>query len=195
MKQYGFYLDVTRCAGCHACQIACKDKNRLNVGTFFRRVRSFETGEFPHPGVWHLSESCHHCDHPACAAACPVGRIVKDGETGLVVFDAEVKCLGERCQRCVRACPYGHPVYIPASGEVGKCGGCLDSLREGRSPACVESCMMRALKFGPVDELREKYGADAVTALPCFPDGGTGSNFLIRPSSAARESVFEEKHY
>lgn len=195
MKQYGFYFDMTLCAGCRTCQIACKDKNRLGAGALYRRVRSFETGEFPHPGIWHLSVSCNHCDHPACAAACPVGRIVKDGETGLVVCDARVPCLGKGCQRCVRACPCGHPVYIPARGEVGKCDACFDLLREGGSPACVDSCMMRALKFGPVDELTEKYGADAVTALPCFPDGGVGSNFLIRPKGAALETAFEEKHY
>ncbi len=32
MAQYGFYFDQTVCAGCHTCQIACKDKNRLDIG-------------------------------------------------------------------------------------------------------------------------------------------------------------------
>ena len=195
MKQYGFYLDMTLCVGCRSCQIACKDKNRLNVGQLYRRVRSFESGEFPHPGVFHLSAACHHCEKPACAAACPVGRIVKDEETGLVVCDALVKCLGESCRRCVRACPYGHPVYLPARGEIGKCGGCPEPMREGKPPACVESCMMRALRFGPVDELRAQYGAEAVSALPCLPDGGTGPNFLIRPNRAALAAEYEEKAY
>ena len=31
----GFYFDMTRCIGCRACQVACKDKNRLDVGTIY----------------------------------------------------------------------------------------------------------------------------------------------------------------
>ena len=193
MAQYGFYFDMTVCAGCHTCQIACKDKNRLDVGTLFRKVDTYETGEFPNPGIYHLATACNHCDNPACVAACPTGRTVKDEATGLVVHDANIQCLGEVCQLCVKACPYQHPVFIPERGEVGNCNGCLELIRKGQAPACVESCMMRALKFGPMDELKEKYGADAVTELPCFPDGGTGPNFLIKPSKAGLEPAFEKK--
>ena len=194
MVQYGFYFDMKLCAGCRTCQIACKDKNRLGVGGLYRKVGTYETGEYPHPGLYHLSRSCCHCDHPACAAACPTGRTIKDGATGLVVHDANIKCLGDGCRMCVEACPWHHPVYLPERGEVGKCSGCLDLVRKGRAPACVESCMMRALKFGPMDKLRAEYGADAVTELPCFPDGGTGPNFLVKPRRAALETEFEEKN-
>lgn len=55
MAQYGFYFDQTVCAGCHTCQIACKDKNRLDVGYLFRTVHTYETGEFPNPGIYHLA--------------------------------------------------------------------------------------------------------------------------------------------
>ena len=27
MKQWGFYFDETRCVGCKACMIACKENN------------------------------------------------------------------------------------------------------------------------------------------------------------------------
>ena len=70
MAQYGFYFDQTVCAGCHTCQIACKDKNRLDVGCLFRNVKSYETGEFPNPGIYHMSTTCSHCDNPACVSAC-----------------------------------------------------------------------------------------------------------------------------
>ena len=105
MAQYGFYFDMTVCAGCRTCQIACKDKNRLDVGTLFRKVDTYETGEFPNPGIYHLATACNHCDNPACVAACPTGRTVKDEATGLVVHDANIQCLGEVCQLCVKACP------------------------------------------------------------------------------------------
>ncbi|MDP4128349.1 MAG: 4Fe-4S binding protein, partial [Bacillota bacterium] len=28
----GFYFDMEKCIGCRTCQIACKDKNNLDVG-------------------------------------------------------------------------------------------------------------------------------------------------------------------
>lgn len=193
MTQYGFYFDQTLCVGCRTCQIACKDKNRLSVGVLYRKVRTFEVGEYPNPGLYHLSCACNHCDHPACVPACPAGRIVKDAETGLVYHDESIRCLGEKCQMCVKACPYHHPVYDPERGEAGKCGGCIELVRKGGEPACVSSCMMRALKFGPVQVLKAQYGEDLVTALPCLPDGGTDPNLLIKPSRFAAFTQFEEK--
>jgi anaerobic dimethyl sulfoxide reductase subunit B (iron-sulfur subunit) len=193
MAQYGFYFDQTVCAGCHTCQIACKDKNRLDVGYLYRTVHTYENGEYPKPGLYHMAVSCNHCDEPACVAACPVGRTIKDEETGIVYHDANVQCLGEGCQACVNACPYGHPVLIESENRVGKCNMCKDLIDQGQEPACVASCMMRALKFGPVDELKATYGEDLVTELPCFPDGGTKPNFLIKAAACALEADFEEK--
>ena len=89
--------------------------------------------------------------------------------------------------------------YIIAKSVTGKSALCyvnkdsIELIRKGQEPACVDSCMMRALKFGPMDELKAQYGEDAVTELPCFPDGGTGPNFLIKPSKAALEPEFELK--
>ncbi|MDE7034381.1 MAG: 4Fe-4S binding protein, partial [Mucispirillum sp.] len=30
--QYGFYIDQERCIGCHACVVACKDRNDILPG-------------------------------------------------------------------------------------------------------------------------------------------------------------------
>ncbi len=192
MAQYGFYFDQTVCVGCHTCQIACKDKNRLEVGTLYREVKTFECGEYPAPGIYHLATACNHCSNPACVAACPTGRTVKDEATGLVCHDDSIQCLGESCQLCVKACPYGQPKYVEAKQAVGKCNGCIELVRKGQEPACVTACMMRALKFGPIDELKAMYG-EGVTEEPCFPDGGTEPNFIINPSRFASEKDFEEK--
>ena len=35
---------------------------------------------------------------------------------------------------------------------------CIDRLEQGLKPICILSCSMRALEFGPLDDLREKYG-------------------------------------
>ena len=193
MAQYGFYFDQTACAGCHTCQIACKDKNRLDVGYLLREVHTYECGEYPNPGYYHLATTCNHCDNPACVDACPTGRTVKDAETGLVYHDPEINCAGAACQLCVEACPYNHPVYIEDLEKVVKCDGCRDLVAKGKQPACVASCMMRALHFGPVDELRAQYGDDLVSALPCYPDGETGPNFLVKARACALEDGVEEK--
>jgi anaerobic dimethyl sulfoxide reductase subunit B (iron-sulfur subunit) len=39
------------------------------------------------------------------------------------------------------------------------CTFCLDRVAASKKPICVEACPMRALDAGPLDELKEKYGA------------------------------------
>ena len=194
MAQYGFYFDQTACIGCHTCQIACKDKNRLDIGYLFSHVRTYEVGEFPNPAIYHVAESCNHCSNPACVAACPTKRTVQDPETGIVYHDPNAMCAGEACLRCVEACPYHHPIYKAEAKKVVKCDMCKDIVAAGGEPACVASCMMRALKFGPVDELKAKYGENVVTALHCFADNGTAPNFLINARECAFNPEFEEKN-
>lgn len=158
MTQYGFYFDQSRCYGCRACSIACKDWNNIDPGPEkWMSVYDWETGIFPTPRHHLLAFSCGHCDKPACANACPNGAIFKDPETGAVLVD-DTKCQGDRA--CFDACPYGSPKY--ASDEPGtkmtKCTMCIDRLANGEQPVCVLSCPMRALDFGPIDELIAKYG-------------------------------------
>ncbi len=50
-KQLGFYIDSARCSGCKACQVACKDKNNLDVGRKYRRVYEVAGGEFIENGT------------------------------------------------------------------------------------------------------------------------------------------------
>ena len=155
MKQKGFYYNSTICTGCKTCAIACKDKNDLPVGVNFRRVYSFEGGKFPNPWAYNLSLGCNHCAEPKCAANCPTGAIYKRESDGLVVQDHD-KCIG--CRMCVWSCPYEGPQYIEKEGKVGKCDGCADLVDKGENPACVDACIMRAIEFGDIEELRAKYG-------------------------------------
>ena len=59
----GFYFDMTRCVGCRACQVACKDRNNLDIGLLFRYAKTYETGSFPKVGMYNYSGSCNHCVH------------------------------------------------------------------------------------------------------------------------------------
>ena len=38
------------------------------------------------------------------------------------------------------------------------CDLCLDRILEGKSPICVEACGVRALDYGPMEEMKTKYG-------------------------------------
>lgn len=183
MSQLGFHFDMTACGGCKTCQIACNDKNDLKAGELFREVKSFEGGKFPAPWIYYLSASCHHCTEPKCVENCPTGASYKRKEDGIVLID-EDRCIG--CKYCMWSCPYDARVYIEQKGVVGKCNMCVDLLEEGKNPACVDACVMRAIEFGNVDELKEKY-PNAVSDLINLPNSNTTRpNILITPKSKAK---------
>lgn len=196
MSQMGFYIDSASCTGCKACELACKDKNNLDVGARLRRVRmmcggAWEKDEalncFTPQGVfsYSVSFSCGHCDSPACFAKCPQGAISKDADTGIVTIDPE-KCIG--CGTCNAACPYGACQLVEAEKKSRKCDLCKDLLALGEEPACVGICPQRALAIGKIEELRSTYGKVAdVQPLP--PSSETLPNVAI---ATHKDAVFEE---
>ena len=76
----GFYYDSSVCTGCRTCVVACKDKNDLPADVNFRRVTTFETGEYPNVRMYHLSLACNHCENPACVRACSSGALFVDDD-------------------------------------------------------------------------------------------------------------------
>jgi len=163
-RQLAFYFDQRYCTACKSCQIACKDLHDLPVGVNWRRVTTYERGQYPHPKVFHLTQSCHHCGRPTCADACPLGAIQKRAEDGIVVLNSAL-CTG--CRLCEAACPYGALQYDATSGAMGKCDFCLDLLARGEKPACVSACTLRVLEYGWLDEM----GGEPVRG-PALPDPG-----------------------
>lgn len=75
MGQLAFVVNQDNCIGCHACEMACKQQWQTELN--WRKVRHFEGGEYPKPVRLFLSLSCHHCQEPACAQACPTKRYLK----------------------------------------------------------------------------------------------------------------------
>ncbi len=172
--------DANKCIGCRACQVACKQWNELpaeqttNSGTYenppnlsastFTRMRFTEV---KYDGKFHFvfnKVQCMHCEHPACAAACPVGALQKMPD-GPVVYD-DTKCFG--CRYCMVACPFGIPTFewdkpIP---WIRKCTFCADRQSAGMKPACVTACPTGALKFGD----REELLAEARERIAAAPD-------------------------
>jgi len=149
-------VDSTRCTNCRTCEIACKDANNAGVGRRMRRVRTFEGGEFPAIFAYNISMSCNHCEDPACVQQCPAKAYAKRESDGVVIHDPE-KCIG--CRYCTWVCPYGAPQYDQNEGRVWKCNFCVEELDRGETPACVSACPLRAIEFGPLDEITKKPGA------------------------------------
>ena len=188
MTQYGFFFDQSRCIGCNACVIACKQWHDIPPGPVkWMRVYQWEKNTFPRVKLHILAVPCWHCEKPVCMKACPNGAIYKEQKYGAVLVD-DHKCDGSR--KCRLACPYGAPQY--AGDEQGlkmsKCNMCIGRLEQGLKPICVLSCSMRALEFGPIDALRRKYGHRR--QLEDMPkDAITGPAVVFKPSDPKRQII------
>lgn len=136
----------------------------------------YDHKEVPHEGHFYLPVACQQCKNPPCVKVCPVEATWKEKD-GIVVVDYNW-CIGCRC--CMSACPYGARHFnwgepkIPAEetnpkthylgnrprmkGVVEKCTFCVQRVREGLYPKCVEVCPVGARKFGnildPKSEIR-----------------------------------------
>ncbi len=125
----------------------------------------------PDDNHFYLPVACQQCENPPCVKSCPVGATWKEKD-GIIVIDYNW-CIGCRC--CMASCPYGarhfnwkKPSYINPEtkkanltpethylgnrprfqGIVEKCTFCVQRVREGKYPSCVEICPVGARKFG-----------------------------------------------
>lgn len=188
MTQYGFFFDQSRCTGCHTCSIACKVWYDLPKGPLkYMRVYQWEKGTFPNIDIHILAIPCYHCENPACVDACPNGAIYKESKYGAVLIDEE-RCKGER--KCWVACPYGSIAYPSDEPfeKAQKCTMCIDRLEQNMNPVCVMSCSLRALEFGPIDELKKKYGEIQQLADMPSPDEVRPS-VVMKPADGKKKLV------
>ena len=136
-------------------------------GVDFRHANPYyNPAKVPEEGHFYVPVACQQCRNPPCVKTCPTGATWMEPD-GIVVIDYEW-CIGCRC--CMSACPYGARHFnwaepgIPAAelnpathylgnrprpkGVVEKCTFCIQRVRKGRYPACVEVCPAGARKFG-----------------------------------------------
>lgn len=130
----------------------------------------------PEKGFVYLPVQCQQCQNPPCVKVCPIHATWQEPD-GIVVVDYNW-CIG--CRYCIAACPYKGRVFNWAEPNlpkdevnpnvhylgnrprmkcaVEKCTYCIQRVREGRYPACVEACPTGSRKFGnlldPKSEIR-----------------------------------------
>lgn len=150
MPQVGFYFNTKRCIKCHACEVACKAWNNIEIGPRWRTVVKVGSGKFPDVKEINVSLACMHCGNPLCRDACPVRAITKEVNDGRVVVNS-AKCIG--CGFCVWACPFNAP-QIGKDGKMQKCHFCQDRPL-GMPRACEEVCPTKAIRSGTMEELNE----------------------------------------
>ena len=170
MADKAFLVDITKCQGCRACQVACKQWNgnpgeetdffagpeytnpgQLSAITWNRVIFSELDRSNPKMPVWSITHTkCYHCEDANCLKVCPVKAISKDD--GWTVID-QAKCIG--CGACVEACIYKVPHLLEQAYEgyptlkkdkSHKCHACTKNSRE--VPACAFACPSGALTYG-----------------------------------------------
>lgn len=161
----GLLYDATKCIGCKACVVKCKEAGGLpaDVDTYggglydapiglnesARNVIQFAKSQSGESTF--VKKQCMHCVDPACVNACMMGALGKR-EFGIVSWENN-KCIG--CRYCQVACPFGVPQFqwSKTSPRIVKCELCRERLAENKLPACVEVCPRGAVIFGKRDEL------------------------------------------
>jgi formate dehydrogenase iron-sulfur subunit len=215
MTKYVKYVDVTKCDGCKACMVACKNWNDLPA-----EVTDFQGSAQSHAkttaDTWNVLQyiehengkgdleylfrhsSCFHCTDAACQKVCPEDAISYT-KYGSVVIDHD-KCVG--CGYCVQNCPFeviSLKEYKDKNGNTyrksQKCTMCTDRLDEGLQPACVTTCHTGAMEFGNKDVMLQKAEKRLAEIKGRFPNaniynpqgvGGTHTVYVL----AEKPSVY-----
>lgn len=172
----GLLYDSTKCVGCKACTVACKDANKLKADTRASKLYDAPDGlndraktviqlaKYGDDSAY-VKKQCMHCIDPACVGACMLAALNKR-EYGAVTWDGS-KCVG--CRYCQMACPFNVPKFewTSIAPKIIKCELCSDRLALGKQPACTEVCPRKAVISGKYADLLD----EAHRRLAANPNG------------------------
>ena len=160
-------IDISKCIGCKACQVACMEWNDLrdevgtNHGVYDNPLdltdKSWTVMRFSEVEVeqgkleWLIrKDGCMHCADPGCLKACPAPGAIVQYSNGIVDFHEE-NCIG--CGYCITGCPFNIPRISKKDSKAYKCTLCSDRVSVGLEPACVKTCPTGALVFGSKEDM------------------------------------------
>ncbi len=155
------FVNPERCIGCRQCEFACAvEHSRSRVATTAMleepAPRTRVHVEAGYVSGTAFPNRCRHCDPAPCQQVCPTAAIFRDPEQGLVLVEG-TRCIA--CAMCAMVCPFDVLTFHaltdgPSPRTVAvKCDGCIERVRVGRIPACVEACKVGALVYGELNEL------------------------------------------
>jgi len=184
MNGKSFLVDLTRCTACRGCQVACKQWKKLpaektaNWGSYqnpkdlsadtIRLVRFSEVVTDGKLRWLFFPEQCRHCvDAPCSSVPDNPEAIVHDPDTGAVVYtELTAKEDGEAIRM---SCPYDIPRVDPKTKVVTKCDMCIDRVKSGRLPACVQACPTGTMNFGDREDMLKLAGERLAKAKEKHP--------------------------
>ncbi len=163
-------IDVSKCIGCKACQVACLEWNDLreevgvNHGVYDNpldltpaSLTVMRFSEWINPETQDLEwlirkDGCMHCADPGCLKACPAPGAIVQYSNGIVDF-VKANCIG--CGYCVKGCPFNIPRISKVDSKAYKCTLCSDRVAVGQGPACAKACPTQAIVFGTKEEMKK----------------------------------------
>jgi anaerobic dimethyl sulfoxide reductase subunit B (iron-sulfur subunit) len=121
--QFGFYFDQSRCTGCYACVIACRDWHDItDTSVEIRKVIPLEQGKYPEVKLSYISLSCCHCETPVCKEVCPYDT---------PQFGEDDNSKMQMCSMCTdRLADHKNPVCVDACPMRALDFGPMDKLKE-----------------------------------------------------------------
>jgi Fe-S-cluster-containing dehydrogenase component len=188
---YALVVDLTKCFGCMACTLACKDEfvgndwppyslAQPDSGQQWLKVTYLERGTQPKIKLAWTPTPCMQCDNAPCMKAATGGAVYKRGD-GIVVIDP-VASVGQK--QIVSACPYGAIYWNSTLNIPQKCTFCVHLLDSNSpygatalsdaglsAPRCVQECGTTALTFGNIADLQPLISSTGAT--PLHPEYGT----------------------
>jgi len=186
-----FFIDTTRCTACRGCQIACKEwhdlpatktrqwgshQNPPDLNGFTYKLVRFSEEKVNNKVFWYFfPEQCRHCIEPPCKMVADMydeHAILQDEETGAVIFTERTKNIPFEEVRA--ACPYNIPRQNPASKVIVKCDMCIDRVKNGLLPMCVQTCPTGAMNFGEREEMLALAKERLAEVKRRFPDAVLG---------------------
>ncbi|MDI6605010.1 MAG: 4Fe-4S dicluster domain-containing protein [Thermoanaerobacteraceae bacterium] len=138
------------CVGCEECVRACARWHEGETNAYVEQM-----------GIYNIPMRCMHCADAPCVAICPV-KAISINKDGVVLVDKS-KCIG--CGSCLLVCPFGIPRIDTSAKIMRKCDLCIDRVKDGMEPACVQFCSVGALKFVDPEEVEKKRRERAALKL------------------------------
>ncbi|MFB6344179.1 MAG: 4Fe-4S dicluster domain-containing protein [bacterium] len=215
-EQWGMVIDLDRCTGCKACEVACMAENNLPITgeqavkegneQKWIRVERYQYGEFPDVNLEFLPMLCQQCEEAPCEPVCPVYATYHSEEAGHLNVQVYNRCVGTRY--CANNCPYNvryfnwteatwpepldeqlNPdVTVRDSGVMEKCTFCIQRIDRAQDRAEDEGRQVQDGEVNPACVLA--CPPDAMV----FGDLNDPDSQVSKMADSDREyRVFEEK--